>query len=347
MNNFSRKKNSRLPAEFEPQALVQFTFPHKKTDWVSTWEEAIPAIVNIITTTAKYVRVLVASQNTSQARSFFTNTENIIFHEVRLNDTWARDHGGITIVENEEKIILDFIFNGWGNKFPSEKDNLITRQLFLDNCLPADKIESIDFVLEGGSIESDGQGTLLTTSHCLLQPSRNPSLSKDEIENKLIDFFGLKKILWLDHGELIGDDTDAHIDTLARFCNPQTIAYIKCENENDPHFDELLKMEQQLNAFKTLEGNKYNLIPLPMTSPIYDESNNRLPATYANFLITNGAVIAPIYQVPEDDLAIHQLKKAFPNRVIVPVNCRPIIRQGGSLHCLSMQYPDTSLKLLD
>lgn len=335
----NRTTQKRLPAEFEKQSLVQFTFPHKKTDWESTWEEAIPTFVNIITATAKYVRVLVVCQNTRQTRSFFTNTENIIFYEVGLNDTWARDHGGITIVENGEKIILDFIFNGWGNKFPSEKDNLITRQLFLDNCLPADKIESIDFVLEGGSIESDGQGTLLTTSQCLLHPSRNPGLSKDEIENKLIDFFGVEKIHWLDYGELIGDDTDAHIDTLARFCNPQTIAYIKCENKNDPHYNELLKMEQQLKSFKTIDGNKYNLIPLPMTSPIYDENRNRLPATYANFLITNGAVIAPVYQVSEDNLAIHQLKKAFPNREIVPVDCRPIVRQGGSLHCLSMQYP--------
>jgi len=198
-------------------------------------------------------------------------------------------------------------------------------------------LEQIDFVLEGGSIESDGQGTLLTTSQCLCNPNRNGGLSKSEVEEKLSKYLGAQRILWLDHGYLAGDDTDSHVDTLARFVTPETIVYVKCENKEDEHYEALQKMEAQLGSFTTLEGKPYTLIPLPMTEAIYNDQEERLPATYANFLITNGALIYPTYS-DKNDKKVHEIFKGlFQDKEIIPVNCLKLIEQGGSLHCSTMQ----------
>jgi len=212
--------------------------------------------------------------------------------------------------------------------------NLFKTGIFLGkagykNCL--------DFVLEGGSIESDGEGTVLTTAECLLSENRN-NKSKEEIENRLKELFGLKQVLWLNHGYLAGDDTDSHVDTLARFCSADTITYIKCGDETDEHFEALKAMELELQSFKTTEGKSYNLIPLPMADAVY-EKDERLPATYANFLIINGAVLMSTYNSPKDEIARQQLQKAFPDREIVGIDCTVLIKQHGSLHCVTMQYP--------
>jgi agmatine/peptidylarginine deiminase len=270
----------------------------------------------------------------------------IFFREIPSNDTWARDHGPISVFVNGRPSILDFTFNGWGLKFPANLDNQITRRLYqsgvFDSAVEYHLIK--DMVLEGGSIESDGTGTVLTTTQCLFAPNRNEFRDTEEVEDYLKFLFGAQRVLWLHHGYLAGDDTDSHIDTLARFCNPETIAYVRCTDETDEHFAELSLMEKELQAFRTPEGKPYRLIPLPMAEAVHD-AGERLPATYANFLIINEAVLMPTYDSPLDEVAKAALQTAFPDRKIVGVNCLPLIKQHGSLHCVTMQIPCEFLPL--
>lgn len=332
--------NRRLPAEWEPQSAVQFTFPHADTDWVDILEEVLPCFVEIIEIISRYEKVLVVCRDQNEVQPLLKNAvqENLILVDCPSNDTWARDHGGITILEDSKPVILDFVFTGWGLKFPAYLDNLITGRLHQKGIFNA-PIRHGGLALEGGGIESDGQGTLLTTTECLLSPNRNPHLDQAATEEKLKELFGLKRVLWLHNGYLAGDDTDSHIDTLARFCSVDTIAYVQCTDPDDEHYAALQAMEKELQAFETLEGKPYQLIPLPMATACYAEDGHRLPATYANFLVINGAVLMPTYEVLEDELAVTQIQKAFPNHKIIGVNCRPLIEQHGSLHCISMQYP--------
>jgi agmatine/peptidylarginine deiminase len=195
-------------------------------------------------------------------------------------------------------------------------------------------------VLEGGSLESDGKGTILTTSECLLSKNRNEHLSKIQIEQHLKENFGAERVLWLNHGYLAGDDTDSHIDTLARFCNEKTIAYVGCENPEDEHYEALLQMKKELQQFTDVNGNHYQLVELPLPDACFDEDGKRLPATYANFTIVNGAVLVPVYGVLQDEKALEILQNCFPKREIIGVNCRILIEQHGSLHCVTMQYPE-------
>ena len=270
--------------------------------------------------------------------------QNVRFMECETNDTWARDHGAITMLDSEGASLLDFMFNGWGLKFASDKDNLITRQAVKVGFLNGRYVNRLGFVLEGGSIESDGLGTLLTTSECLLSPNRNGQMSRDEIEDYLCSVFHLKQVLWLDHGYLAGDDTDSHVDTLARLCSPDTIAYVQCTDTQDEHYEALHQMEEQLKIFRTLNGNPYRLLALPMVDKI-EEEGERLPATYANFLIMNDAVLYPTYRQPENDQRAKEvLQEAFPEYEIVGIDCRALIKQHGSLHCVTMQYPASVLK---
>ena len=243
------------------------------------------------------------------------------------------------MVDTDGPSLLDFTFNGWGLKFASDKDNQITRRAVETEILKGRYINRLGFVLEGGSIESDGMGTLLTTSECLLSPNRNGQLNKVEIEEYLRSTFHLERVLWLDYGYLAGDDTDSHIDTLARFCSPDTIAYVQCRDVNDEHYEELHRMEEQLKTFRTLAGEPYRLLALPMADKIEAEGE-RLPATYANFLIMNDAVLYPTYNQPENDMhAKEVMQMAFPKHEIEGVDCRALIKQHGSLHCVTMQYP--------
>jgi agmatine/peptidylarginine deiminase len=267
--------------------------------------------------------------------------QNISFFEIKSNDTWARDHGGITIFQDGKAIIYDFCFNGWGMKFVANHDNQITLKLMQDGAFEDYGYSNMKFfVLEGGSIESDGNGTILTTEKCLLSPNRNDSLSKSDIESCLKQFFGAERILWLKNGYLAGDDTDSHIDTLARFCSPDTIAYVKCNDETDEHFEALKKMEDELRQFTQLNGEPYHLIGLPMVAAQFDpDDGHRLPATYANFLIMNCAVLLPIYNCQTDEEALKIMESIFPDHEIVPIDCSVLICQHGSLHCVTMQYP--------
>ena len=259
---------------------------------------------------------------------------------INSNDTWARDHGFITLTDDEgHHRLLDFCFNGWGEKFPAELDNAINRRLYDEGKLGGDYVDCLDFVLEGGSIESDGRGTVFTTTGCLLAPHRNQPLTKEQIEERLKRELHAERILWIDHGNLTGDDTDGHIDTLVRICPDDTLLYMGCDDPDDEQYDELRLMEEQLKTFRTIDGSPYRLKKLPMPRPIYD-GDDRLPATYANFLIINDAVLCPTYAQPDLDAeALRIIGEAIPDREIVGIDCRSIIKQHGSLHCCTMQFP--------
>ena len=334
------KPPRRLPAEWEPQSAVQLTFPHAGTDWADVLTEVLPCFVHIAETVSRYERVLVVCQRTADILPWFQPpvSDNIRFFEAPSNDTWARDHGGITIEEEGRPVVLDFLFNGWGLKFPADQDNRLTRRLWEAGVLRA-RHRYPGLTLEGGGIESDGQGTLLTTVDCLMSPNRNPQLSKKQVEKRLSALFGLHRVLWLHHGYLAGDDTDSHIDTLARFCTPDTIAYVRCDDPADEHFAALQAMEAELQTFRTAAGKPYRLVPLPWPDACFAPDGHRLPATYANFLIINGAVLVPTYRVQQDATALEIIRGVFPGRNIIGIDCRPLILQHGSLHCVTMQYP--------
>ena len=333
-----------FPAEWHPQSAVQLTWPHADTDWAPILEEVIPtftAIAKAVIQKEKLLIVCVCEEDVRQALGE-VDYDWIIFREMQTNDTWARDHGGISVFDEGQPVVYDFVFNGWGMKFAADMDNLITRILCMQDTFAGDviPINMQPFVLEGGSIESDGKGTLLTTVECLASVNRNEYLQKEELEHYLKDVFGLHRILWLEHGYLAGDDTDSHVDTLARFCSEDTIAYVQCKDTDDEHYTELLAMENELKSFVQADGKPYQLIPLPMAD-IVEWEGKRLPATYANFLIINGAVLMPTYQSPEkDEVARQALQYAFPDREIIGIDCLPLIKQHGSLHCVTMQYPE-------
>ena len=336
----NNKPIRRLPAEWEPQSAVQLTFPHAGTDWSDMLTSVLPCFVEIAVTISRFQKVLVVCQNKSETADLLKGavSENVILVEVDSNDTWARDHGGITVETNEGYRIVDFVFNGWGLKFPAYKDNLITGSLYNIGVFQA-SYEHGGLVLEGGGIESDGEGTLLSTTECMLSPNRNPHLNEADIEAHLKDCFGVKQVLWLRHGYLAGDDTDSHIDTLARFCSTDIIAYIQCNDPEDEHFDALKKMEAELKALRKSNGEPYQLVPLPWPDACYAPDGHRLPATYANFLLINGAVLVPTYQVRQDAAALAIFRTIFPDREVIGIDCRPLILQHGSLHCVTMQYP--------
>lgn len=334
--------NRRLPAEWEKQSAVQLTFPHKETDWAPVLDKALACFKEIAMAVSRFQKVLIITDDVEQTRKFLEEIpdERIQIISLPSNDTWARDHGGITIEEDGQPVILDFIFNGWGLKFAADKDNLITHRLFDLDYLQTDSLLKPGMVLEGGGIESNGNGIIMTTTECQLSQNRNPHLSQDDIEEAFRELFGAEKVLWLENGYLAGDDTDSHVDTLARFCNEHTIAYVKCSDENDEHFTALSMMEADLLSFTDMNGQPFKLAALPMPEAKYDEQGQRLPATYANFLIINEAVLVPVYGVPQDPVALEVLSHCFPDRTIIPIDCSILIEQHGSLHCVTMQYPE-------
>ena len=263
--------------------------------------------------------------------------------ELPTNDTWVRDYGPIAVFKDGRTVLTDFTFNAWGMKFAADCDNLVTSRLQARGVFKAPLVNYRDLVLEGGSIETDGNGTVLTTTCCLTAPNRNDALSREQLEQELLDRLGCVKMLWLDHGALSGDDTDGHIDTLARFAPDGVILYCGCDTPEDEHYEPLMKMEEDLKQMTDAEGNPYLLIKLPLPDAMYDEIS-RLPATYANFLVMNHQVLVPVYGQPENDVkACELIGQAFPGRKIKGIDCRPLICQHGSLHCATMQLPEGSL----
>lgn len=343
-----KRNNIILPAEWAHQSAIQLTWPHANTDWAYMLDEVEVCFVNLAREIAARQLLLIVTPEPVQVHNRIApvvNMDNVRIVECNSNDTWARDHGGITVYVDGEPVVYDFAFNGWGLKFAACYDNLITSQLNKQGLLHASYQNRLNFIIEGGSIESDGCGTMLTTSECLLSPNRNGEWGKEDIEQYLREAFGLSQILWLDHGYLAGDDTDSHIDTLARLAPDNTILYVQCNDESDEHYEALQAMEQQLRTFTTPDGKPYRLLALPMAQAAYDEEGERLPATYANFLIMNDAVLYPTYGVPAlDDEAARVIAEAFPGREVVGVDCQALIKQHGSLHCVTMQYPSNVIE---
>lgn len=326
-----------FPAEFEPQSFVQLIFPHPQSDWVPYLEEARATFVNIANAVARYQPCLIVCDDVQSVKNYFDENDNLIFVSYQSNDTWARDCSALTVLDEEgEPLLLDFTFTGWGGKFDASRDNGMSSAIADTYGAP---MNAIDLILEGGGVETDGNGSLLTTAECMLNPNRNPHLSKAQTEDILKKEFGVEQILWLNYGYLAGDDTDSHIDTLARFADAETILYVKCDDPQDEHYEALKKMEEELQALRDIDGNPYELVALPMTNAIYYD-DERLPATYANFLIINNAVLLPVYNDSHDDEAIRICEKVFHGRDIVPIDCSVLIRQHGSLHCVTMQFPE-------
>lgn len=341
-----------LPAEWAPQSAILISWPHAETDWADILDEVTECYVRMAYAIAAHQPLIILVVEGLDVSSLLEKRlpqavfSNITFVVVpKTNDTWVRDYGFLTVQSTGGAELMDFRFNGWGGKFQADHDNAANRLLFETQLLRGHYVDALDFELEGGGIESDGCGTLLTTVECLLNPNRRrqgdavPTPDKAQVEALLKERLGVERILWLHHGYLAGDDTDSHIDTLARLCPNDAIIYVQCTDTADEHYEALAAMEQELQAFRTLEGKPYRLIPVPLPDACYDEEE-RLPATYANFLIMNKVVLVPTYAQPEKDaLALKNIQKAFPEREIIGVDCRALIRQHGSLHCATMQFP--------
>lgn len=339
-------RTRRWPAEWEPQAGVLLAWPHEKTDWAAnlaavegSYRELIRAILSFEDV---YLIAADASVRGHATEVLGRGIELIGHHlhwiELPYNDTWLRDSGPITLIENGEAIWLDFRFTGWGEKFEAALDDAIPAGLNADPRFDHIRREAIDFALEGGAVETDGAGTVLTTWTC--HSRRHPGKSRAQVEQILGPALGIDRYLWLTQGELAGDDTDAHIDTLARFCAPDRIAYQACTQEDDPQFAALDRMAQELSQMRTRQGQPYELFALPWAPAIFAEDGRRLAASYANFLIVNGGILVPGYDVDTDLEAAEIIQAAFPDHDVVIVPCRPLIEQNGSLHCVTMQLAE-------
>ena len=342
-----------LPAEWEPQSLVMLTWPHQATDWAPYLKEITETYVKMADAITRYEQLVIATPHPIQVGAMLSGRltseqmTRVYICFCKTNDTWARDHGPITLRSDDGKLtMLDFRFNGWGEKFEATLDNNVTRTLHEDGAFDTETkgtprlADNDDFVLEGGAIESDGKGTIMTTECCLMAPNRNQPMAKEDIEEELRFRLKAKRIIWLKHGSLIGDDTDGHIDTIVRLAPNDTLLYNKCTDENDEQYADFVALEEELKELRTLDGKPYKLIPLPQPDAIYDEGE-RLPATYANFLIINDAVLVPTYNQEEKDKeACEAIKKSFPDREIIAIDSRTIVRQHGSIHCCTMQVPE-------
>lgn len=335
-----------MPAEWEQQSAIQLTWPHSGTDWNEYLAEINETYAEMAEAITRYEKLIVVSPEYESVKKLLAqrlNTERmerITFHECPTNDTWARDHGFITLkdkLDNKAKKLLDFQFNGWGCKFEASLDNKINKSLHAANVVDGEYSDNNDFILEGGSIESDGKGTVLTTTCCLTAPNRNQPLTQNQIETELKKRLYAQRIIWVNHGRLTGDDTDGHIDTLVRMAPDDTLIYVGCDNPQDEQYTELRLMEEQLKTLRTIEGKPYRLLRLPMPQAMFYEKE-RLPATYANFIVINNAVIYPTYNQPENDTKAEEtLKQAFPGRELIGIDSSIVVRQHGSLHCCSMQ----------
>ena len=334
---------SRFPAEWEPQSAVLLAWPTAETDWADRLAEVEDTYIALVAAITRFQPAIVCVADAdveAYARARLSSAridmERVRFVEVAYDDTWLRDSGPIALREGQDFRLLDFRFTGWGGKFDASQDDLLVERLHGMGIFSNNTRQSIDFALEGGAIETDGQGSLLTTWQCLSE--RHPGGDRGELERSLAGWLAQDRVLWLEHGALEGDDTDAHIDTLARFAAPDAIVYQACDDPDDSHFSGLQAMAAELAALRTRDDRPYRLFPLPWPAPVLDQGR-RLAASYANFLIVNGAVLMPAYGDPADDAAAAVLQQAFPDREIVQVPCRPLIWQNGSLHCVTMQLP--------
>jgi agmatine deiminase len=334
-----------FPAEWERQRAILITWPHRHSDWVTQLTRIEKTYLEMAIHIAHYQPLIIMAYDHSHAEHIkerlTTNChmDNIQILVIQTNDTWIRDYGPISTYHGNTLDFHDFGFNAWGGKFSYNHDNQVTEQ-FIKQCAWENvSVKKNTFILEGGNLETDGHGTLLTKRQCLCDPKRNPGMSEDQIKTILQNTLSIKKFLFLDHGDLEGDDTDGHIDILARFCNPHTICYTAPANDHDHNARELKKMEAQLKTFTDCAHNPYALIPLPCPTPIYDTHQKQFAANYTNFLIINDAVLIPTFHDPADDIALERLGACFPTRKMIPIDARVLVKQGGTIHCATMQIP--------
>lgn len=334
-----------LPPEWAPQAATLLVWPRADGDWGNGLAAAreVHARMSSALATCQPVLLLAPDREARtdiQQQTTLAGRSNIHLVDCPADDIWIRDYGPLTVIRNGRRVALDFRFDGWGGKFPARRDDDATRRLALDGWLGDVTHQAETLVLEGGSLEVDGRGALLTTRRCLLGENRNSGTDQATFEALFADRFGVDRVHWLDHGELIGDDTDGHIDTLARFVPGNGIVYQGCDDPADAHYPSLQAMARELAALRDASGQPYVLHELPLPAPIHDpDDGHRLPAGYANFLIANGCVLMPTFDDPADAVARAVLAAALPGRRIIPVDCRALIRQNGGIHCAAMQLP--------
>lgn len=335
----------RLPAEWEPHSAILMAWPHADTDWNYMLDEVQECYLRILEAIAAEETVILLAPDVSSLPQL---PSGVVPVEIPTNDTWTRDYGPLCAeLPDGSPLILDFRFNGWGLKFAACHDNQATRRLIEKGVFRGHYECCEDLVLEGGSLESDGRGTLLTTRCCLMAPNRNEPMGASGIEKEILRRTGARKLLWVDYGSLAGDDTDGHVDTLCRLAPGNTIIYTGCSDPGDEHYDGLTRMARQLRHLTDADGQPFNLVELPLPDPMFDAEGERLPATYANYLVLNRSVLMPTYGQPRKDrLAADTLRIAFPDREIRTVDCQALVKQHGSLHCATMQLPESIITFL-
>ncbi|GJM28452.1 MAG: agmatine deiminase [Cyclobacteriaceae bacterium] len=332
-----------FPAEWEQHRATWLSWPHNPQTWPGDIDSIFDGYIDFVKEIAKSETVCInvadkTMESNVRCRLAEHNVDqkNIRCYNHPTNDTWCRDHGPCFLINSMgDKIIVDWEYNAWGNKYPPFN---------LDNAIPKHVASALKLkyyhpgmVLEGGSVEFNGQGTVLTTTSCLLNHNRNPGLSKQTIESKLRKIFGVTQVIWLDHG-IAGDDTDGHIDTITRFINPNTVVTVVEHDRSEINYQPLQNNLNTLKKIKLINGQALDIVPLPMPAPKYHRGQ-RLPASYANFYICNGSVLVPTYRDANDQVALDILSGLFPKREVVGIDSLEIVRGLGSLHCLSMQEP--------
>lgn len=333
-----------LPPEWAEQSGVMLTWPHDRGDWGMHLPGVEKVFVELATAISRFETCLVVCRDEGHRQSIQSSLnraspDRLVYAIADSNDIWARDHGPLTVTCQNEPLLLNFRFNGWGGKYRADLDNAIVPTLFKQGHFGETAIEDVDLVFEGGAIEVDGSGSFLATRHSVVTDTRNPGKDQGAIESILADRLGIERFLWLEHGALEGDDTDGHIDTLARFANRETILYCHCDDKSDSQFDDLNWMHAELQSLVSATGEPYELVPLPLPAPKFDEDGHRLPATYANFLIINDAVLVPTYRDAKDGVVLDIMRRVFPDREVIGIDCLPLVQQYGSLHCATMQLP--------
>lgn len=333
-----------MPAEWEPQAAIWLSWPHRRATWPGQFRPVPSAYAAFVAAISRFEPVNINCAKALQARARAhcvragADMDRVTFHDHPTNDAWCRDHGPIFVKNRRtgEVAACDWEFNAWGEKYP---------RFDLDNQIPARIARKLklrrfpnDMVLEGGSIDVNGQGLLLTTEQCLLNPNRNPERSKSDIEASLRDYLGVNQVYWLGEG-IVGDDTDGHVDDLSRFFGAEAIVTAVERRRSDPNYRALAANRERLAGFRTPTGKRFRIVELPMPAPVVFRSR-RVPASYANFLILNGAVLVPNFRQPRRDAEANSiLRDCFPGREVVPVDCHFLIPGLGTLHCLSQQQP--------
>ncbi len=335
----------RFPAEFEPHLATWLSWPHKEASWPGKLDSIFSAysqFVKYISLSEK-VRINVANDAmklfaSEHLESAGVNMQQVTFYHHPTNDAWCRDHGPAFLINPQaenKKVIVDWNYNAWGGKYPPfDMDDVIPTLIGKHFNIP---VYHPGIVMEGGSVEFNGKGTLLTSTCCLLNENRNPHLNQAQIEQYLYDYYGVTQILWVDEG-IVGDDTDGHIDDTIRFVNEDTVLTVVETNQQDENYSLLQTNLKQLKSMRLLNGQQLNVIELPMPDAVVFD-NQRLPASYANFYISNQHVIVPTYRCAKDDVALQIIQSCFSTREVVGIDSTDIIWGLGSFHCLSQQEP--------